>query len=51
MKLIELSKGEIGYSHHNNKIIDPKDTLPIKNDKNYGFAEGNNIRIRYALLN
>ena len=30
MKSIELSKGEIEYSHYTNKIIDSKDTTDKK---------------------
>jgi len=34
-----------------NGLVPKKDLIVIKNDKNYGFAEGNNIGIKYALKN
>lgn len=46
LNIVEYTETEIksleNYDSNNDLII-------IKNDKNYGFAEGNNIGIRYAL--
>ncbi|MGF7117956.1 glycosyltransferase family 2 protein [Methanobacterium oryzae] len=35
----------------NNIDFDPNDLIVIKNDINYGFAEGNNMGIKFALKN
>ena len=35
----------------NNMDLNPNALIIIKNEKNYGFAEGNNIGIRFALKN
>ena len=42
-KKLQINKSE----YHN--LPSDKKLILIKNDKNYGFAEGNNIGIRYAL--
>ena len=39
------------YYPENNVKSSSKRLILIKNDKNAGFAEGNNIGIRYALNN
>lgn len=53
MYLIEYTQDELEI---NNKLRNDLDNLPskkklilLKNNENYGFAEGNNIAIRYAL--
>lgn len=51
IKIIEYTKSE-AESGNGGKFEDlPKDRkmILIKNDKNYGFAEGNNIAMNYAL--
>ena len=45
IKQIELEENLINSSTHQ------KNLLFIKNDRNYGFAEGNNIAIRFAMEN
>ena len=50
--IIELSKEEIEHSSYNPEVKSSKQNrniILIKNNKNYGFAEGNNIGIKYAL--
>jgi GT2 family glycosyltransferase len=53
IKIVEYTEEEAGYD--GGKEIELKNLLPnkkmilIKNDRNYGFAGGNNIGIRYAL--
>jgi len=59
IRLIEYSQEELKFSDRIRKALSTKkdlDNLPfekelilIKNNENYGFAEGNNIAIRYAL--
>ncbi len=53
--LTEFSKSELDSSVSIKKTIDSlaqsKNLIIIKNDDNYGFAEGNNIGIRFALNN
>lgn len=53
IKIIEYTKGEAEAGggkekEFENSLSDKKLTI-IKNEKNYGFAEGNNIGIRYAM--
>ncbi|ENO11851.1 putative glycosyltransferase [Thermoplasmatales archaeon SCGC AB-539-C06] len=54
IEIIECLKGEI-ITDEKKKIIfsllPNKKLILIKNEKNYGFAEGNNIGIRFALNN
>lgn len=49
IKIIEYSEKEI--KDLNDEYLSSDKLLIIKNDENYGFAEGNNIGIRYALNN
>lgn len=53
--LKEFTKNELDASVSIKKTIDSlapsKNLIIIKNDNNYGFAEGNNIGIRFALNN
>lgn len=54
IKIIEYTReeAEAGGEREENEIADlqsNKKLILIKNEKNYGFAEGNNIAIRYAL--
>ena len=48
IQIKEYSKEE-SESTTNKKDLTGNNLILIKNDKNYGFAEGNNIGIRYAL--
>ncbi|WP_424355159.1 glycosyltransferase family 2 protein [Methanobacterium sp. MBAC-LM] len=48
IKINEYSKKE-SESRSNKEDLISNHLVLIKNDKNYGFAEGNNIGIRYAL--
>ena len=53
LQLIEYSQEELEISDRLRKNIEnlppEKKLILIKNNQNYGFAEGNNIAIRYAL--
>ena len=53
LRLIEYSQEELKSSDRIEKDLDnlppEKRIILIKNNQNYGFAEGNNIAIRYAL--
>ena len=54
IQIFEYTKDEIDKKLQINKLeyhnlSSDKKLILIKNDKNYGFAEGNNIGIRYAL--
>jgi len=54
IRIFECTEGELELCYRKiseNKFIDPpnKKLILIKNRKNYGFAEGNNIGIRFAL--
>jgi hypothetical protein len=53
LHLIEYSQEELKFSGTITKDVEnlppEKKLILIKNDQNYGFAEGNNIAIRYAL--
>jgi len=55
LDLKEFSKSELDSSVSIKKTIDSlapsKNLIIIENDDNYGFAEGNNIGIRFALNN
>ena len=49
---MEYTKSEAELGGRENEIADlpsHEKLVLIKNDRNYGFAEGNNIGIRYAL--
>lgn len=50
IRIMEYSKEE-SESKVNKKNLTSNRLFLIKNDKNYGFAEGNNIGIRHALKN
>jgi GT2 family glycosyltransferase len=51
--IIEFTKEELDLDNAKNDKIEAlfpnRKLILIKNDKNYGFAEGNNIAIKYAL--
>lgn len=51
LKIIEYTKDESESIKNKKQISDSTSKILtlIKNDKNYGFAEGNNIGMRYAL--
>lgn len=53
IKLIEITKEEsenvIKFNNIPNYLNSNEKLILIKNDKNYGFAEGNNIGIKYVL--
>ncbi len=49
IKLVEYSKNELEAINARKSKSFNKELLLLKNDKNYGFAKGNNIGIRYAL--
>jgi GT2 family glycosyltransferase len=53
LHLIEYSQEELKFNDSIKKDLDKlppeKKLILIKNNQNYGFAEGNNIAIRYAL--
>lgn len=54
IKLVEYTNKEINFvdkekNELNNNLFSIKRLILIKNDINYGFAEGNNIGIKYAL--
>lgn len=52
IEIEEYSKEESESKFNKSSLSHDRDHLIlIKNDKNYGFAEGNNIGIRYALQN
>ncbi|MFA5295893.1 MAG: glycosyltransferase family 2 protein [Methanoregulaceae archaeon] len=55
IKYIEFTQREVESSNKFGEDISEvspgKRTIIIKNEKNYGFAEGNNIAIRYVLNN
>jgi GT2 family glycosyltransferase len=54
MKMIEYTREESATGGKESKLdnIDSnKKLILIKNEKNYGFAEGNNIALRYVLKN
>jgi GT2 family glycosyltransferase len=49
LKFREYLKNEIESLKNRDNHYLNKELILIKNDKNYGFTEGNNIGIRYAL--
>lgn len=55
IQIFEYTKDETGKNKQTNKsdvyqdLSSDKKLILIKNNKNYGFAEGNNIGIRYSL--
>ncbi len=55
IKILEYKNKELGNLNTNknetDKILSNRKLILIKNDKNYGFAKGNNIGIEYAVNN
>lgn len=49
--VFEYSSGEFKYSNQVKVLDSGKKLIIIKNDDNYGFAEGNNIGMRFVLEN
>lgn len=49
IEIVEYFKDEINNSKIINESKNRNKLILIKNDKNYGFAEGNNIAIKYVL--
>ena len=50
-KPISVLESNFNINWNENILSSPRKLILIKNDKNEGFAEGNNIGIRYALEN
>lgn len=55
INIFELNNNELelknSFSYEFSKLPSNNKLILIKNDKNYGFSEGNNIGIRYSLKN